>query len=63
AIFAFVITVPVLAEDKASGTMKLFHGMTLLGWKNVLDPKPTGKSEPESASFVKDGIIVCKAMQ
>ena len=59
AVFAFVaLAATAVAEDKEGGTIKLFNGKDLSGWRIFLDPKAKTKVEPESVFFVKDGDIV-----
>src|SRR5262249_16219293 len=55
---ALALTAPAVAEDKENGTIKLFNGQDLSGWRIFLDPAKDAK--PESVWSVKDGIIVCK---
>ena len=54
---ALVLAAPAAAEDKG-GTIKLFNGKDLSGWKMFVDPR--SKVKPESVWSVKDGIIICK---
>lgn len=49
--------VPCAADDKG-GTIKLFNGKDLSGWKMFSDP--TNSIPPEQVWSVKDGVIVCK---
>src|SRR4051794_12993898 len=45
-------------KDKGSGTIKLFNGRDLSGWKTYLDPAKNG--DPEKIWTVKDGMIICE---
>jgi 3-keto-disaccharide hydrolase len=55
-IAALFLAAPAAGEDK--GTIKLFNGKDLSGWRIFVDPKH--KVAPESVWSVKDGIIICK---
>jgi hypothetical protein len=55
-----VLAAPVLGEDKDQGTIKLFSGKDLSGWRIFLDPKAKPKVEPESVFIAKDGALICK---
>src|SRR5438874_1114724 len=55
---AFLLARPGVTEEKDSGTVKLFNGKDLSGWRIFVDPK--SEVAPESVWSVKDGVIVCK---
>jgi hypothetical protein len=57
-IASHVLAAPSVAEDKDRGTIKLFNGKDLTGWKIFVEPK--SKVKPESVWSVKDGVIICK---
>ncbi len=56
ALAAAVLAAGTSAADN-EGTIKLFNGKDLSGWKVFLDPTKTAK--PEEIFQVKDGIIHC----
>lgn len=50
---------PASADEKpASGTIKLFNGQDLTGWRAYLDPSK--KTEPSQIWSIADGAIHCK---
>jgi hypothetical protein len=47
-----------VAQEKADGSVKLFNGKDLTGWKTYLDPR--GNKKPEEIWTIKDGVIICE---
>jgi 3-keto-disaccharide hydrolase len=47
------------AEEKKEGTVQLFNGKNLDGWKVFLDPR-VKNAKPEEVFSVKEGVIHCK---
>ncbi|HXG08452.1 MAG TPA: DUF1080 domain-containing protein [Gemmataceae bacterium] len=55
-LIALAGTLASPADEKGEGTIKLFNGKDLTGWKKFVDPK--SKADPDKIFTVKDGVIV-----